>query len=132
MKAHLLHVFHRISGLFPLHRPSISHPRGRALLVLAAASVSFGQMRADQSWIGNVGNYNDGSNWTGGVVPGGSESIVIDNGGTAQSAGGNAAESVSVGGSSTLEILAGQNSEFQVSGDFHVGSSGVGTVSIGS
>ena len=63
-------------------------PAGWPLRVLALAatfSMTLAQARADVTWIGGVGNYGDGANWSGGGVPMNSESILINNGGTARS-----------------------------------------------
>ncbi|MBL9163044.1 MAG: autotransporter-associated beta strand repeat-containing protein [Planctomycetaceae bacterium] len=113
-------------------------PAGWPLRVLALAatfSMTLAQARADVTWVGGVGNYGDGANWSGGGVPMNSESILINNGGTAQIAG---TDSFSVGnvtlgsgGAGALEIGAGITAELDAN-EFYVGRQGAGTLTIGS
>lgn len=79
-----------------------------------------------------MGNYDTPENWSGGAVPSPYESIWIANGGTAQSSGGNGANTVTLDGGSTLEVLAGITSNFEASENFYAGVTGTGTLSIGS
>src|SRR5689334_1500082 len=107
----------------------------RLLALVAAFSMTLAQVRADVTWIGGVGNYLDGNNWSGGSVPIGGQSILIANGGTAQIAG---TQSVPVsnvtlgsGNSGTLEIGSGINTELDAN-EFYAGYQGLGTFTVGS
>ena len=106
-----------------------------ALVLMATFSLALAQVRAEITWIGGVGNFGDGANWSGGGVPMNSESFLINNGGTAQIAG---TDSFSVGnvtlgsgGAGTLEVGAGVDAELDAN-EFYVGYQGLGTFTIGS
>lgn len=100
-------------------------------MLLLIGALASPQARAQVSWVlDGTGNFNDGENWSSGSVPV-SEPIIIDNGGTAQSSAANAVGSVSLGGGSTLAIMPGDESSFD-SDDFYAGTSGTGTLTIGS
>lgn len=105
------------------------------LALVATFSMTFAPARADIAWVGGVGNYGDGANWAGGVVPIGSQSILIANGGTAQIAGTNSFSVGNVtlgsGGAGTLEVGSGINTELDAN-EFYVGYAGSGTFTIGS
>ncbi|MDX2080165.1 MAG: autotransporter-associated beta strand repeat-containing protein [Terrimicrobiaceae bacterium] len=100
-----------------------------ALGVLAATA----EVRAQNAeWVVGVGNYEDGANWNPSGEPDSATSILINNGGTAESSGQSESANVTIGGGSTLAILPGINSQFSATGsDFNVGESGTGTVTIG-
>lgn len=100
------------------------------LIILAAVSLT-GATQAQVSWVGGVGSYYTGSNWSGGFVPAGDNPVVIGNGGTAQSDNYSGAESLTIGGGSTLAILPGIVSQFSVFDSFYVGSPGTGYLTIG-
>lgn len=105
--------------------------------MLAAAAIfatPLALVRGDQTWTGTVGNFDDSANWSGGFVPDGNNTILINNGGTAQASGNNGVEGVILGGpgSGTLEVLPGIASQFSVFDTFYAGQSGLGTLSIGS
>ncbi len=104
----------------------------RLLLLVAVFSFPLLQMRGETTWIGGVGEFGDPANWSGGVVPDGNDAILINNGGTVQSSGMNSVLGVTLGGSSTLEVLPGVGSQFLVSDEFYVGATGVGALSIAS
>lgn len=101
-----------------------------AVLFIGALAGPFGRAQ-EVNWIGGVGNYSDGTNWSGGTVPDAYESIVIDNGGTAQASGTISIEDVSLGGGSILQVMPGIPSNFDAN-LFYVGTSGTGTLVIGS
>lgn len=106
-----------------------------ALALLATFSTTLAQVRAETAWIGGVGNYNVGSNWDGGLVPGPGEPIVIANGGTMQIPATNSftVDNVTLGsgGSGTVEVGSGNNTEFNTN-EFYLGYEGSGTITVGS
>lgn len=102
------------------------------LTVLAALSLPLAQVEGQTvTWTGGVGSFSDGANWSGGDAPQPEENILISNGGTAQASGSIQITNVSIGGSSTLEVLPGLTSQLTVSEEFYAGVSGLGTLSIG-
>ncbi|HRJ72044.1 MAG TPA: autotransporter-associated beta strand repeat-containing protein, partial [Terrimicrobiaceae bacterium] len=111
-----------------LHR---SARRAGLCLLGAGVLASAATVRAEVSWVGGVGSYYTGSNWSGGFVPAGDNPVVIGNGGTAQSDNYSGAESLTIGGGSTLAVLPGIVSQFSVFDSVYIGSSGTGTVTIG-
>ncbi len=101
------------------------------LVVLVAISVPRVQAQSTQTWVGGVGSFSVGTNWSGGTVPQSFDSIVINNGGTVQSANSVDVANVSIGGGSTYAVLAGIASYFTP--DYiYLGTSGVGTLTVGS
>ncbi len=84
------------------------------------------------TWIGGDGQYFNRDNWDPKNFPDSQYSIVIDNGGTVRSASMNSANQMSVGNSSTLDIQAGINSQFEISEEFYLGTTGLGTLQMGS
>jgi len=51
------------------------------LLTLLLSTLGVAQVQAD-SWIGATGSYSESSNWALGIVPGGGDDALVDNGGT--------------------------------------------------
>lgn len=78
-----------------------------------------------------MGEFTVGSNWVGGNVPQGFDSILINNGGTVQSDYTVDVEDVSIGGGSTYAVLPGLPSYFTPN-SIYLGTSGLGTLTIGS
>ena len=101
-----------------------------AVVTLFASSMM--SVKADTvTWIGAVGDFDDGSNWSGGVEPQPNDDIVIENGGTVQSSYSVDVENVSIGGGSTYAVLPGEDSIFTPDA-IYLGTSGTGTLTIGS
>lgn len=107
----------------------------RVLALMATFSLTLAQVRADVSWVGGVGNFYDGANWSGGFVPNQDESVLIANGGTAQIAGTDSFDVSNVtlgsGNSGTLEIGSGINAGLDAN-ELYVGYQGLGTFTVGS
>ncbi|MEX1117393.1 MAG: hypothetical protein WEB60_01235, partial [Terrimicrobiaceae bacterium] len=74
------------------------------LALILVMSWGSGEAHGQVSWVGGVGSYTDGANWSGGAVPEGDDDIVITNGGTAQASGNIPILGVSIGGGSTLDV----------------------------
>lgn len=95
-----------------------------ALLLIAGAD-------AQQTWVGGVGSFYDGANWSGGNVPQTFDSILINNSGTVQSSNTVDVANMSVGGGSTYAVLPGIASYFTPD-SIYLGTSGAGTLTVGS
>jgi autotransporter-associated beta strand protein/T5SS/PEP-CTERM-associated repeat protein len=102
---------------------------------VAIASLSVSHAHAQtKTWIGGVGSFLDGQNWSGGFEPNSGDSIVVANGGTVQSSGLIEIDGVSLGGSGgtgALEVQPGILSNFLASETFIVGDSGSGSLIAG-
>jgi len=88
-----------------------------------------------RTWTGGVGAFLNAANWSGGQVPNGGDSIVVANGGTVQSSGLIQLVGASLGGpggTGTVDVLPGINSQFLATETFIVGDSGSGALLAGS
>ena len=54
------------------------------VIAYLACAVSSTVRAADIQWTGTTGDYNNGANWQGGVVPGAMDNAIVDNAGTVQ------------------------------------------------
>lgn len=103
----------------------------RWLSCVAIVPVLIVHAQAQKTWVGGVGSFYEGTNWSGGTVPESFDSIVIDNGGTVQSSDAVDVSEVSIGGGSTYAVLSGSNSYFTPDA-VYLGTGGSGTLTVGS
>ncbi len=96
-----------------------------------SAAVLLPAAAQDASWVGGTGNFNDAANWNPAFVPAGDAFILIGNGGTAQVNTNFEISEMSIADSSTVEVFPGLLSELLGSGNFKIGSSGLGTLTAG-
>ncbi len=101
------------------------------VVFLAIAPLVVTGAYAQKTWVGGVGSFYDGANWSGGGVPQSFDSIFIENGGTVQSSLTADVSDVSIGGGSTYDVLPGMSSYFTPD-SIYLGTSGLGTLTIGS
>lgn len=112
-------------------KQAIHHHLLGTTTLLSAITIGAFLQAAESQWTGATGNFNDSANWSLGWVPGTSDSAVINNGGTAQLSSPVQVAQVGIGGASRLSVLPGITSLLDVSGEFLLGTSGTGTLLIG-